>query len=907
MNRELWQTLSPILDAALDLDADAREDYVAALDTENPTVAAALRELLAAHDRVSASAFLETSPLPIAHAEAMPGGQIIGAYTLERPLGMGGMGTVWLARRSDGRFEGRVALKLLNLGVFDTAARERFAREGTLLARVSHPHIAHLYDAGVTTAGQPFLVLEYVDGSPIDDYADRHRLDVPARLKLFDQVLGAVGHAHANLIVHRDLKPSNIFVDAAGAVKLLDFGIARLVDEDSGAASTRTAPALTPRYAAPEQVSGSPVTTSTDVYALGVLLYELLTGVHPVIRAESGPVAQLHAVAEREPVRLPEALRTLAREDAAAAARLAAARAASIDRLHRTYRGDLDTIVAKALKKSPADRYTTVAAFAEDLRRYRRNEPVTARRDSVAYRTKKFVARHRVGLAAAATVALALIIGTAVAVVQARESARQRDRAFAELRRAEATNDFSAFLLSAATPLPGKPISNADLLARGEALIGKRFASDPELRVHMLLTLADRYDANQQFDARARVLKRAYDESRTLNDTALRSFATCLWAVQFAEKGEFARSLALLAEATPVLAATPDHAAYEARCRLAESTAAIIGNDPPRAVAAAERAVALEQRRNAAPGRDFEPLAILASAYMRAYRYNDAHSAFERALGILEAQGLDTTREAAILLNNWSVMLQESGRMREGAEVAARAVRVAEAADSENGATLSLLSSYGNALAAIGEYADAERVLDRSIVQARGAGSPRRLVMILGYGITAAADAGDAKRAAALLTEAQTVLAADASATPYSLGLVEVAAARVAQVKGENALAAELAARGSTTLRTATPNQASLPSAQLVLARALNEVGRHREALAAAEESEAAVRARVGSAGYSYLIGHARLEAAAALAGLGETDAARTALAAAISHLEATTGPKAHAAVRAEALRRQLP
>ena len=908
MEKHLWQTLSPMLDQALDLDGDERDEYLGAVRVHDPAAAAALQDLLAAHDRLRSSDFLETSAIPSGDVRGVLEGQTIGAYTLVRPLGMGGMGTVWLANRSDGRFEARVAVKLVNLAVFDAAARDRFTREGTLLARLTHPHIARLYDAGVTSAGQPYLVLEHVDGARIDVYADRERLDLAARLKLFEQVADAVAHAHANLIVHRDLKPSNILVDAAGQVKLLDFGVAKLMEDESGAdgtLATRTASALTPRYAAPEQASGGTVTTATDVYALGVLLYELLTGGHPTIRRETDPVAQMRALAEREPARLADAMRVLA-EDKAAAVRVAASRRSSIERLRRSYEGDLETVVAKSLKKSPAERYPTVAAFAEDLRRYRHNEPIKARPDSLSYRAKKFVVRHRLGLAAGAGATLALIAGAAMAIVQARESTRQRDLALAELRRAEATNDFSAFLLSAATPATGKPISNADLLARGEALIGKRFARDPELRVHMLLTLADRYDANQQFDARARVVKRAFEESRSLANPGLRAMASCVWAVQFAEKGEYKQALALLDEALPVVAANSDYAGYEGRCRVAESMAAAIANDSTRAVSAAERAVAVESQRGAAPGREFEPLSVLANAYMRSYRYDAANRTFARAVAALEAQGLEATRDGAILLNNWSVMLQETGQMLAAAEASARAVRIAEAIDSENGATLSLLSSYGNALAAIGEYDEAARVLDRSIVQARGAGSPRRLAMILNYAITAASEAGHLERAASLLAEAQQVLKADASATAYSRGLIDGAAARVALARGDAPRAVELADRAVTILKTATPNQASLPSTQVLLARALNAAGRPRDALGPAESSEAAIRARLGGVEHSFLLGHALIEIAAARAALGEHDAARSALSSGMDHLNATVTPKARIIQRARTLQQDL-
>jgi len=447
MDRQLWESLSPLLDRALDLDPDARAMFLRSLPSTDPLVTRALRDLLREHERVLTSDFLEAAPA-IDDVPYSLRGHRVGAYTLERALGMGGMGTVWLARRSDGRFEASAAVKLVNLSVLDATARERFAREGSVLARLAHPHIARLFDAGITAAGQPFLVLEYVNGTRIDEYADAHRLDVRGRVELFIQVADAVAHAHTNLVVHRDLKPSNILVNDEGQVKLLDFGIAKLLrDESLGQDLTSpTAPPLTLRYAAPEQVADAPVSTATDVYALGVLLYELLAGYHPTIRDEGDPVAQMRVLAEREPLRLSEAVRLLA--DQSSGAGIARARGTTLDRLQRACRGDLNVIVARSLKKSPSERYATVTALADDLRRHLRNEPVSVRADSLPYRVRTFARRHRLGLAAAASVVVALIAGTAIALVQAHESTRQRDRALADLRFAEAKNDFIDFLLS---------------------------------------------------------------------------------------------------------------------------------------------------------------------------------------------------------------------------------------------------------------------------------------------------------------------------------------------------------------------------------------------------------------------------------------------------------------------------
>ena len=414
MDKALWRSLSPLLDKALDLEPAAREHLLVSLWAESPALAEALRELLADQERLLASPFLETAP-DLGQRQAALTGYSIGAYTFERPLGAGGMGAVWLARRSDGRFEGAAAVKLVNLAILDRMGEERFRREGSLLARLSHPNIARLLDAGVTAAGQPYLVLEYVEGLRIDRYAAEHSLSIGSRLDLFLQVADAVAHAHVNLVVHRDLKPSNILVDSDGRVKLLDFGIATLIDGDGRQpALTVTGRAFTPEYAAPEQATGGPITTATDVYPLGVLLYQLLVGLHPTAAEGASDAVILRNLVELDAPRLSDTAAHLRSEDPNRR-RLLDERATTRERLVRTCRGDLDTILAVALKRDPAHRYGSVSALAEDLRRYRRLEPISARPDTLTYRAGKFIRRHRWPVAAAIAASMALAAGLLLA------------------------------------------------------------------------------------------------------------------------------------------------------------------------------------------------------------------------------------------------------------------------------------------------------------------------------------------------------------------------------------------------------------------------------------------------------------------------------------------------------------
>jgi len=415
LSPDQWQALSPRLDEALGMTDEERATWFSTLRAENPTLARQLEILLQEHRVLSEEGFLDERPVELPAAAGLAG-HTFGVYTLVSQVGRGGMGTVWLAERNDGRFERRVAVKVLNFALMEERGGERFRREGRILGRLRHPHIAELIDAGVSLTGQPFLVLEYVEGHQIDRYCDQNRLDVRARVRLFLDALLAVAHAHANLIVHRDLKPSNILVRTDGQAKLLDFGIAKLLEgnEQTGEPplTLEGGRALTPEYAAPEQLKGEAVTAATDVYASGVVLYALLTGQHPVGAGPRTPAGLVKAILDTEPPRPSEIVGpALANEESSV--ENASRRATTPDKLARLLRGDLDTIVAKALKKNPEERYPSIKAFADDLQRYLRYEPISARPDAIAYRAGKFVRRQRDSVTAALLVTLALI-GTTI-------------------------------------------------------------------------------------------------------------------------------------------------------------------------------------------------------------------------------------------------------------------------------------------------------------------------------------------------------------------------------------------------------------------------------------------------------------------------------------------------------------
>jgi len=392
LDREQWHRITPHLDRALDLIPGEREAWLAALRKADASLATDVDDALTAHCALDRERFLEREA-PSAAAPRACAGDRVGAYTLVEPIGQGGTANVWRAVRSDGRFEGQAAVKLLSADPIGPAGSERLRQEASMLARLTHPHIVRLADAGTTTSGQPYLVLEHVEGRQIDHYCDERGLGVDARLRLFVDVLSAVAHVHAHHIVHADLKPSNLLVTNDGEVKLLDFGAAIWLDGGSG--SRRSTPVrdastgFTPMFAAPEQTSGGPVTTAADVYGLGMLLYRLLSGHHPggsggldVTRSSDAlvdePRRMSSVVADRR-----EAFQVLEQH--------AARRSTTPDALRRRLRGDLDAIAAKALRKRPHDRYVSVMAYAEDVRRSLEGQPVQAQPGAFHSRLRQFI------------------------------------------------------------------------------------------------------------------------------------------------------------------------------------------------------------------------------------------------------------------------------------------------------------------------------------------------------------------------------------------------------------------------------------------------------------------------------------------------------------------------------------
>ena len=437
-------------------------------------------------------------------------GERIGPWRVGAQIGRGGMGAVYLAERADGVFEQTAALKLVRPGLAPDLA-ERFRAERQILARLGHPGVAQLLGGGVTGDGRPWLAMEYVEGDPITTYCDRHQLDVRARLQLFVEMCDVVAYAHRNLVVHRDLKPSNVLVAEGarrGQIKLLDFGVAKLLTPDLGGpdgppTGSGVRP-YTPGYAAPEQILGLAVTTSADVYALGVLLYELLAGHRPHAHASGTPAVVERAVLESDPARPSTSLAT---GDAASdAAAVAASRATTPAALRRRLQGDLDQIVLRSLQRQPEDRYGSAEAFARDVQRYLDGLPVEARPPSRSYRLRRFVRRHRVGVGAGLAAACALAVFVGLVMWQGRVAAQERDRA-------EQVAAFMTDLLSQFDPsrTDGGTVDAVSVLDGALASVEARDEPSPVVRARILDGMGQIYQGYAEFDKAERLLRRALD------------------------------------------------------------------------------------------------------------------------------------------------------------------------------------------------------------------------------------------------------------------------------------------------------------------------------------------------------------------------------------------------------------
>jgi len=729
MNAERWKTIRDVFDRALEHPPDSRAAFLDDVGANDPELRREVASLLEAHAATGPLDLLAkelVGPWTTALQTSALDGEHVGPYRIVREIGRGGMGTVYLAERDDGTYEHTVALKLVRYRLAGEDLLVRFLNERQILARLQHPNIARLLDGGMTDDGLPYFAMEYVDGRPIDVYCDAHRLSVRERLELFLQIGRAVHYAHRNLVVHRDLKPGNLLVTDNGDVRLLDFGIAKLLDEATpGNRPTRTGgQVMTPAYASPEQVRGESVTTATDVYALGVLLYELLTGRRPYRLDDATPAETERIVCDQEPPRPSTTLCSSASPPGDRLAPLIARqRDTTPDRLRRQLEGDLDTIVLKALQKDPDRRYASAEALVDDIQRHLDGLPVRARPNSPLYRARKFAGRHRTTVVAAALVVASLAAGLGGALWQARVAAQERDLARQETQKAEKVSDFLVDLFEASDPreAQGDTLTAYDLLARGEERLNDRLLEQPLTRAAMLSVLGRTHTASGSYADAARLL-----------DTA----------VVLQER-----------HSSP--------ASDRARTRRSLAKAEVLGGRLDRAHRLYEESLSLLR---SAPDADSIEVAVtlsdFGSLHLERGAFDAAETAFRQALSILPSEigpadpEVEATRRST--LQHLALLFQETGRLEAAVPVLENLLSLQRAHLTAPHPDLALLlNDFGMTLQRLGQLERAETLLREAIAMQRelfGRDHPQ-LVFALGN-LAAVVDDTDLAAADSLTAEA---------------------------------------------------------------------------------------------------------------------------------------------------------
>jgi tetratricopeptide (TPR) repeat protein len=718
---ERHRRLRELFHATVELTPAERDRLFAAWPEPDDGLAAELRSLLAAHD--TAGDFVADGLA--AHQREMARevgaslvGRRLGPYVLERLLGRGGMGAVYLGQRADDAFRHQVAIKLVRPELASPELLRRFRAERQTLASLSHPNIARLLDGGTTEDGLPFLVMEYVAGVPVEQHCDTHRLDLRARLELFGTICDAVEHAHRNLIVHRDLKPGNLLVTAEGEVKLLDFGIAKLLEAGGGEGAenlTRAQGYATLAFASPEQVAGGPITTATDVYALGVLLYRLLTG-HPPYDLSDQPLAA--------------AARILCEEMPPPPSKAVSASPAEARKRVRALAGDLDQIVLAALRKEPERRYGSVAELARDVRRHLAGLPVGVRPDTFGYRLAKLARRNRAAAVATALALLALIGGLAAYAWQARVARAEARRATVERAKAEQVNAFLRQALASPDPMlgGGRHVSVAEILDRASVRLGGDLAGQPEVEISLRETLGETYlnlglsrEAEREFrralalmgtrreDRDPRLLADRVELAQTLSDQG-----------RWSEAGTELRPALALCRAMRERPLACAHA-----LDLLAVTLQNLGR-PEEAEAAGREALALLRSRF--PRDRFELASVLNNLGICL-----GNQGKPREAEVLHRQAVTAARESrgerhpltAEAIANLAGVLDMQGRYAEAAPLYREALGVQEALLGERHFHfINTLTSYANLLWLMKRPAEAEPVARRALALARDALGP---------------------------------------------------------------------------------------------------------------------------------------------------------------------------------------
>ena len=897
LNPADWQRLSKYLDEAFELEPLERERLLTNLATTEPDFADTLRKLLARHESLTADGFLDSAPRAVlsdlAAVQTGAAGERIGPYTLVRTIGQGGMSSVWLAERSDGQLKREVALKLPWIDWRRMQLAERFQRERDILATLTHPNIARIYDAGVSESGQPYLAMEYVPGTSLIHYCDTLSLGVRERLRVFLQVLAAVQFAHAHLVIHRDLKPSNILVTEDARVVLLDFGIAKLLGADAMDNTALTEAAgrpFTPDYASPEQICAQPLGTATDVYSLGVVLYELLTGERPYRPQRPTRAALEESIVAHDSPRPSE----IAVNETQAAARGSTAR-----KLSATLKGDLETIVVKALKKSPNDRYASVEAFAQDIANYLQSMPIKARPDSRWYRSSRFVARHRVSVGAATVAVFAMLSGAGVALWQARAAAEERDRATSLALRNGDVNEFMGMLLTEAAA-SDKPITVNDMLARSEKLLQVNAGGSSENRAAILAAIADLHSTFGDAGKSKELLDQALALIGDSKDRSLRAELSCLRAISVANLGQTDAAAVVIDREIDALQADPQTAAA---CLLYRHYVARKTGDAGGALKFAQ--LGLERFQQAArmtQGSVFRGtregifLDAVAYGYLLNGENSQANRYFELALGKYIEAGREWAPAAMAIRNNWAIVDTGVGMPRHA--IALYDQMLAHITANDPGVNLppAMVHNRARDLELVGRYAGARAGYEQARQLSRqGKNVGMEAMCLLGLA-SVAMQSGDRAAVAGYLDQTRELLG-DAAPTPVRM--------RLTGLQGRLALAdGKYAEARAHFVQFLDPKKKTPAMVEFSLGKAEAELlaGQSTDAANDAQAALDMATSLQGSVPYSSYTGLSWLTLGRALQKQGRETEAVKSLAAAITHLSNTVDEDHPALLQARTL-----
>lgn len=813
--RERWLRLSRLFDEAVELDAAACEAFVRERCAGDAALEAELRRMLAADAAASgldagaagivsmdAPTGGDTAGADSARGEDAAAGERLGPWRLEALLGRGGMGSVYAARRDDGDAGQRAAIKRLRRRWDGSGQAQRFLQERRILAQLSHPNIPALIDHGLDDDGRPWFALEYVDGDGLVAWADARRLGLRERVALFAQVCAAVQHAHERFVVHRDLKPANILVDGSGRVRVLDFGVAKRLDREEGATRTGLFAGFTPEYAAPEQISGGGITAATDVYGLGVVLYQLLSGQLPYAFAHDDLRGAAEAITSRTAERLDRALTT---GDAEAVRERVERRSTSPAAFRRFVRGDLTRIVQTALAKEPGRRYPSVQAFANDLQRFLDGRPVSVGGDTFGYRARKFVRRNRWGVAMAMLAALTLVAGLTGIAMQAREARReaaratasahearqQRDAALTEVGRGNAIREYVQLMFREASETRDTQTMTArEVLKEGTDRLFAQFRSAPAQARPVALMLAELYMEMGDWEGATPLLERVLASPGIQRDPDTQAKAEHYLAQAALTRGEADTARAMLDRAQATWAHQPArYAAALNESRITQAKLERGAGDADRAIATLRAMIAQRPRLVGGPDREQAVAYATLSAFLLdqgAYPQSEASAL--QATAIFDRLGMGKSAQAIVAVNNRAASLALRDRNAEAEPLFRRLVALHRELYGTSSMGLALMqTNLADAIRRQGRSAEAIPLLQdarRIAIASSGARSAATLHVSLTLAETYV-DAGRAADAAPLVDQVFAIATRNLAAKDRTAGFAYRVRAELRAARGD--------------------------------------------------------------------------------------------------------------------------